>query len=80
MFLPRKQSLKWDSGYESITRNLALRTLLPVVGGEQLAHDCLNDAVVKIFIIGEPGWNHGWMEYVGYSSISALEKDEETDY
>lgn len=45
-----------------------------MVDGEQIAHDCCNNAVVKIFIISEPGWNNGGMEYISQGNISALEK------
>lgn len=64
VFLKRKQILKWDFGYESVPRNLTLwRTPLPMVNGEQIAHDYCNNAVVKTFIISEQGCSDG-MDYI----------------
>lgn len=35
-----------------------------MVDGEQIAHDCCNNAVVKTFIISELGCSGGGMDYI----------------
>ena len=35
-----------------------------MVGGEQIAHDCCNNAVVKAFIISELGCSDGGIDYI----------------
>lgn len=63
----------WD---EFTSRNLAWRTLLPVVGGRRRAPDCCSNGVVKTLLAVNPAGTRG----SGLVTIAALEKDEGRRY